>query len=71
VIRSSAASLAPHHVCEYLREVAAQFHKFYHECRIVQSEPPLQSARLALSLAAKRVLASGCAVLGVNAPESM
>lgn len=71
VIRSSAASLAPHHVCEYLREVAAQFHKFYHECRIVQSEPPLQNARLALSLAAKRVLASGCAVLGVNAPESM
>jgi arginyl-tRNA synthetase len=71
VIRSSARSLAPHHVCEYLREVAAQFHKFYHECRIVQSEPDLQKARLALSLATKRVLANGCAVLGVTAPESM
>jgi arginyl-tRNA synthetase len=71
VIRSSAQSLAPHHMCEYLREVAAQFHKFYHECRIVQSEPELQKARLALSLAAKRVLANGCSVLGVTAPESM
>jgi arginyl-tRNA synthetase len=71
VVERSAASLAPHHVCEYLREVAQQFHKFYHDCRIVGSEPDLQSARLALTLAAKRVLAGGCAVLGVTAPESM
>lgn len=71
VLSRSAASLAPHHVCEYLREVAQQFHKFYHDCRIVGSAPEIQSARLALTLAAKRVLASGCTVLGVTAPESM
>ncbi|MDP4200769.1 MAG: arginine--tRNA ligase [Bacteroidota bacterium] len=71
VLDRSAVSLAPHHVCEYLREVAQQFHKFYHDCRIVGSAPELQSARLALTLAAKRVLAGGCAVLDVTAPESM
>ena len=71
VIERSAASLAPHHVCEYLREVAAQFHKFYHDCRIVGSAEPVQSARLALAFATKRVLASGCAVLSIAAPETM
>jgi arginyl-tRNA synthetase len=71
IIERSAASLAPHHLCEYLREVAAQFHKFYHECRIVGSGEPLQSARLALAFATKRVLAAGCAVLSIGAPESM
>lgn len=71
VIARSADSLAPHHICEYLREVAQQFHKFYHECRIVGSEPQLEAARLALTLAAKRVIASGCSLLGVSSPESM
>lgn len=71
VISSSASAAAPHHICEYLREVAAQFHKFYHDCRIVGTEEPLQSARLALAIATKRVLANGCAILNVGAPESM
>jgi arginyl-tRNA synthetase len=71
IIAQSAEAFAPHHVCEYLREVAAGFHKFYHDCRIVGESEGLQSARLALAVAAKQTLASGCAVLGVSAPESM
>lgn len=71
IVERSAASLAPHHVCEYLREVAAQFHKFYQECRIVGSDKALETPRLLLALATKRILANGCAILGVTAPESM
>ncbi len=71
VIRLSAQSFAPHHLCEYMREVAGQFHKFYHECRIIQSAEPLRSARLQLCMATKQVLASGCEILGVSAPDSM
>ena len=71
VLRLSAQSFAPHHVCEYLREVASQFHKFYHECRIIGTPEPIGSARLQLALAAKQVLAGGCAVLGIAAPERM
>ena len=71
IVERSASSCAPHHVCEYMREVAAQFHKFYHDCRIVGSGEPVQTARLALALATKRVLANGCAILGLTAPESM
>jgi arginyl-tRNA synthetase len=71
VVERSADAFAPHHICEYLRDVAAQFHKFYHDCRIVGSAEPVQSARLALTLATKSVLAGGASILGVNAPESM
>jgi len=71
VVERSTAALAPHHICEYLREVAAQFHKFYHDCRIVGSPKELEMARLTLALATKRVLAGGCSILGVSAPESM
>ncbi|SRR5579883_129734 len=71
VVEKSAAALAPHHICEYLRDVAGQFHKFYQECRIVGSPKPLEASRLLLALATKRVIANGCTILGVNAPESM
>jgi arginyl-tRNA synthetase len=71
MVSMSAAAYAPHHICEYLREVAAQFHKFYHDCRIVGTEEPIQTARIALAIATKRVLANGCKILNVSAPESM
>jgi arginyl-tRNA synthetase len=71
LVLQTAEAYAPHHICEYLRQVAAQFHKFYHDCRIVGQPEPVQSARLALALATKGVLAGGCSILGVTAPESM
>lgn len=71
MVSMSAAAYTPHHICEYLREVAAQFHKFYHDCRIVGTEEPIQTARIALAIATKRVLANGCKILNVSAPESM
>lgn len=71
MVSMSAAAYAPHHICEYLRDVAAQFHKFYHDCRIVGTEEPIQTARIALAIVTKRVLANGCKILNVAAPESM
>ncbi|HEY3874152.1 MAG TPA: arginine--tRNA ligase [Candidatus Kapabacteria bacterium] len=71
VIERSAASFSPHHVCEYLREIAAQFHKFYADCRIVGGPKELELPRLALAIATKRTIANGCSILGVAAPESM
>ena len=71
IVQTSAHAFAPHHICEYLRNVAAQFHRFYHDCRIVNSEPALEAARLVLASATKLVLANGCSILGITAPESM
>jgi arginyl-tRNA synthetase len=71
IVMQSAEAFAPHHICEYLRQVAAQFHKFYHDCRMVGQPEPIQSSRLALALATKQVIANGTSLLGVTAPESM
>nr|BCX00028.1 MAG: arginine--tRNA ligase [Bacteroidota bacterium] len=71
VIEEAAEHLEPHRVIVYLNEVAAAFHRFYHECRILGEEPELASARMHLAQATRLVLRNGLAVLGVSAPEQM
>ena len=71
IVERSAQSLAPHHLCEYLRMVSAQFHSFYQQCRIVGSPKEIETARLMLASVTKQVIANGCLILGVSAPESM
>ena len=63
--------LAPHRLARYARDVATDFHQFYTECRILEQVRAVRLARLALSLAAQRVLAIVLGLLGVTAPESM
>lgn len=70
-IRIAAEKFEPHILADYLRETAAQFHTFYHDCRIIGSEPDLLSARYSLAMAAKVVLKNGLAILGISAPERM
>ncbi len=71
ILRRAGLSLEPHIVAEYLREVAAAFHVFYHECRIIGVEADLGQARLELARAARHVLKNGLSVLGIGAPEKM
>lgn len=71
VLERAADSLEPQIIAEYLREVAAAFHKFYHDCRILGEEERLMQARFVLLKAAKTVLKNGLTVLGISAPEKM
>ena len=71
VIATAADSLAPHRLTRYAEEVAAAFHRFYTECRVVTEDAPLTQARLRLSQAAKQVIAAALGLIGVSAPESM
>ncbi len=71
MVRRAAEQLQPHLIADYLRDVAAAFHVFYHDCRIMGQEDELFKARLALASAAQRVLKNGLSILGVRAPESM
>lgn len=71
IIEIAGTKSEPHVLCEYLKELAAAFHIFYHECRIMGTENILMNSRLALAKAAQNVLKSGLAVLGINAPERM
>ncbi|MGD0742933.1 MAG: arginine--tRNA ligase [Acidimicrobiales bacterium] len=73
VIADAAAARAPYKVTNWVRQLAADFHGFYHECRVLGDEvaPSLTRARLALVEAVRIGLAIGLGVLGVSAPESM
>ncbi len=70
-IEFCAMSFEPHRLTTYLQDVATAFHKFYHEHRIVIPELDIAKARLTLCLATKTVLANGCKILGISAPERM
>ncbi len=71
IIQNCASSYEPHRLTTYLREVAEAFHRFYHEHRVVGDNKNLMLARLALCRMTKTVIANGCMILGVSAPEKM
>jgi len=73
VLADAAVARAPYMVTNWVRQLAADFHGFYHECRVLGDDVPLplSLARLALVEAARIGLAIGLGVLGVSAPESM
>ncbi len=71
---SAAAQRAPHLLAYYAYELAAAFHAFYRDCRVVSSDPaeqPLTLARLKLVAACKVVLARVLGLMGMTAPEQM
>ena len=67
----AARDLAPHLICVYLKELAADFHAYYNADRILVDDAAVRTARLALLLAARQVLRNGLNVLGISAPEHM
>lgn len=74
LITMAAANLAPHHLTTYATELAAQFHAFYRDCRIVSDVPEeasLTAARLMLARTAKSVLARVLHLMGMSAPDQM
>jgi arginyl-tRNA synthetase len=67
----AATQRAPHRLTRYAEELAAAFHRFYAECRVLTDDPALSSARWWLVQSTRRVLANTLALLGVDAPERM
>jgi len=61
----------PHGIATYVREVAADFHAFYRDARVVGAGPGLEPARLAVCAATRDVIATLLDLLGVEAPEEM
>jgi len=62
---------APHRLVAYATATAADFHAFYRDCQVVGAPDGLEQARLAICVAAKRVIARTLDLLGVSAPERM
>jgi arginyl-tRNA synthetase len=70
-VESCALAYEPHRLADFLQGVATQFHRFYHECRVVTDDAPLTRSRLALSHATRSVLRNGFEILGISAPNQM
>jgi arginyl-tRNA synthetase len=63
---------APHRITTYALDLAQDFTIFYRDCQVVGVEPDaLESQRIALSVAARRVIARSLDLLGVAAPDTM
>jgi arginyl-tRNA synthetase len=62
---------APNRLTRYAEDLAALFHAFYRDCRVVSDDPGLTQARLHLSKAARIALRNVLTLLGVSAPERM
>ena len=70
-IANAAEHRAPHRLTHAAQDLAAAFHRFYTECRVVSDDDPLTQARLWLSSATKQVLGTLLDLVGVSAPERM
>ncbi len=74
LVESMAANLEPHHLPHYAQDLAASFHWFYQQCRVVSSEPgdeAITKARLKLVKASAVVLGRCLRLMGMDAPEHM
>ncbi len=71
IVEAAAGAREPHRLAAYAQELAAYFHQFYHNCRIVSDDDELSGARLYLAEATRQVLNNALTLLGVDAPGSM
>jgi len=78
VVEGAASAHEPHRIAFYLYDLASEFHALYtlgntasHLRFIIQNDRELTAARLVLVQGVVTVLASGLALLGVEAPNEM
>ena len=72
LVEDVALQHAPHRLAFYAQELAALFHAFYRDCRVIDPDNvALSQARLQLVQAAKLVLARCLSLMGMSAPEHM
>ena len=70
-VEKAAVEFAPQRIARYAYDLAAQFHSFYRDCRILGVDVELAKARLALVKITAHTIKHALNLLGVSAPESM
>jgi arginyl-tRNA synthetase len=71
-VAEAAERRGPHRIAAYALELAQRFTAFYRDCKVVGAEGEgVEAFRVALSQAAREVIALALWLLGVSAPDSM
>ncbi|GAB2550135.1 arginine--tRNA ligase [Leucobacter ruminantium] len=75
IVAGAAELREPHRIARFLEELAAAYHRWYDNCRVIpQGDEPVEDlhrTRLWLNDAAGQVLRNGLDLLGVSAPERL
>jgi arginyl-tRNA synthetase len=69
VVEQSIRTLEPHHICNYLFELAQEFNRYYEKNQVAGNEHETHRAGIVALYA--DTLAAGLAILGIDAPEKM
>jgi len=69
-VELATADRKPHHLCGYLYELAAQYHRFFEACPVLQL-PALRDSRLTLVGLTGDILKEGLNLLGIPTLEEM
>lgn len=69
ILNRAIINLEPHHICNYLYELAQEFNRFYENNRVIGDDR--EEFRLALVEAYADKLKRGLVLLGIKAPEKM
>ena len=71
-VLSAAKTYEPHKIITYLNTVAENFHRFYHNNRVIDPEnKEISLSRIHICLSVKQVLKNGFDIIGITAPERM
>ncbi|HEX7484371.1 MAG TPA: arginine--tRNA ligase, partial [Candidatus Saccharimonadales bacterium] len=69
VVELAIRTLEPHHICNYLFELAQEFNRYYEKNQVAGNEHETHRAGIVAMYA--DTLAAGLAILGIDAPEKM
>ncbi|WP_338971755.1 arginine--tRNA ligase [Spiroplasma endosymbiont of Panorpa germanica] len=71
-VEYAAKERAPHIICDYVQTLVRQFHSYYSESKIVDTEnKPLSSQRTALVKSVYQVLSNAFKLIGINVVNEM
>lgn len=71
-IRAAGEEFSPSLLAQYLFDLAKEYNRFYAELSIFnESDPKVQSFRIALSAMTAKTIKAGMKLLGINVPERM
>ncbi|MBQ1408059.1 MAG: arginine--tRNA ligase [Eubacterium sp.] len=71
IVKEAAEKYEPSIVTRHIVDIAQSYNKFYHDEHILTSDEKEQTAKVALTIAARNTIATGLGLLGVKAPERM